>query len=419
MRPVLVLVRKELLQRIRGKGFWIGAILFPVLVVGMSVLPALFMRLSAGKEHRIAVVDLTGRLTEASSLLGAGGQYRFQIYRCDSTELPRLREDLLGQIRRNQLEGVVVVPAGAIGGPATPMELYAKNISSFERNEAVRARISSGVIELRLLQKGLDPQTVLSLMHPLPLRTFKVQKAGAEERSGGVEFLVVYLMVLSLYMTIILYGTSVLRAVIEDKSSRAVEIILSLVRPGQLMAGKILGVGSAGLLQYFLWVVILLAVFVLGGDWMQAKLGQEFRVTVSPGTIAAFVVFFVLGYLLYSTLWAALGAMVNNEAEAQSLQYPLVMLLVVPFMAMFHTINAPHSTVSVVLSLIPFFAPILMFVRIAIDPPSLVQIASSIVLMILALWASIWVVGRIFRVGILMIGKRATLPEVVRWLRYG
>jgi ABC-2 type transport system permease protein len=419
VKNVLILMRKEFLQRTRGKGFWIGTLAFPVLVVGLSLLPALFMHLGAQKESRIAVIDLTGRLSQASGLGASERQDRFRLFPCDSAGLPDLKKALLQKVLENELEAVVVVPARAIADPV-PIELYARNVSSFERNERVRARVSAAVTELRLLDQGFDPRTVLALTRTLPMRTFKVQKEGAEERSSGSEFLVIYLLVLSLYMTLVFYGTFVLRAVIEEKSSRAVEIVLSLVRPGQLMASKILGVGSVGLLQYLIWAVILVGFFVFGGNWLQAKLGPDFAWNTIPvGTIVAFVVFFVLGYLLYWTMWAALGAMVNNETEAQQLQYPVIMLLVVPFMAMFYVLNSPHSSLSVILSLIPFFAPILMFVRVAVDPPPFVQIAASVILLLGTLWVCIWAVGRIFRVGILMFGKRPTLPEVLRWLRYG
>jgi len=421
VRKVLVLVRKEFLQRVRGKGFWIGTLALPIVVVGLSFLPGLFMHLSQAKEQRVALVDLTGRLREASVLQRKGDRYRFHIVEVDSASLATVRGKLLDGVREEEYDAVVVVPAAAaIETSGSFIELYAKSVSGFEKNEAIRSRVSEAIVEIRLIDRGLEPQLVQELTRELRLRTFKVSKRGAQARSGGAEFLLIYLLVFSLYMTMIFYGTFVMRAVIEEKSSRAVEIILSLVRPGQLMAGKILGVGSVGLLQYVIWILTLVVAFMFGAGWVQGQLGpgMEFP-SLSPLVIFSFLLFFILGYLLYSTLWAALGAMVSSESEAQQLQFPLVMLLVVPFLAMFYVINAPHTTLSVVLSLIPFFAPILMFVRIAVDPPSLAQILVSIGLLLATLWISVWAVGRIFRVGILMVGKRATLPEVMRWLRYG
>ncbi len=420
MRKVLVLVHKEFLQRVRGKGFWIGTLALPIIVVGLSFLPGLFIHLSQAKEQCVALVDLTGRLREASVLQRKGDRYQFHIVEVDSANLATVREKLLDGVREEEYDAVVVVPAAAIETGRSFVELYAKSVSGFERNEAIRSRVSEAIVEIRLIDRGLEPQLVQELTRELRLRTFKVSKRGAQARSGGAEFLLIYLLVFSLYMTMIFYGTFVMRAVIEEKSSRAVEIILSLVRPGQLMAGKILGVGSVGLLQYVIWILTLVVAFMFGAGWVQGQLGpgMEFP-SLSPLVIFSFLLFFILGYLLYSTLWAALGAMVSSESEAQQLQFPLVMLLVVPFLAMFYVINAPHTTLSVVLSLIPFFAPILMFVRIAVDPPSLVQVLASIGLLLATLWISVWAVGRIFRVGILMVGKRATLPEVMRWLRYG
>ncbi|NOZ55357.1 MAG: ABC transporter permease [Calditrichaeota bacterium] len=419
MRKTLALIRKEFLQRVRGKGFWIGTLALPVFFVGLSFVPAFFMHLSAGKESKVVVVDLTRRLEQVLQANATDTRLKMEVIPADSAQLPTLKEQLSRRISRGEIDAALFVPASATKPGTVSLELYAKNVSNFELNNALKTRVSEAVVEIRLLDSGFDPMLVRQLTRGLELKTFKVGKTGVQQRSAGAEFMIVYLLVFSLYMTLIFYGTFVMRGVIEEKSSRAVETILSMVRPSQLMAGKILGIGAVGLVQYFLWLVMIILFLVLGQHWLQSVAGVGGSVgSIPAGTLAAFVVFFVLGYLLFSTLWAALGSIVNSESEAQQLQFPLVMLLVIPFMAMFYVINAPNTTVSVVLSLVPFFAPILMFLRIAVDPPALWQVALSVVLLVLTIWGAIWVVGRIFRVGILMTGKRPTLPEILRWLRH-
>ena len=419
MKKTVALVRKEFLQRVRSKGFWIGTLALPVLFVGFSFLPGLFMNLSAGKARKVVVVDLTRRLEPVLSRDTADARLKLEVVPADSGRLSSLRTELAERIKKGEIDAALLVPADAIRSGKSRVELYAKNVSNFELNRTLQSRVSEAVVEVRLLESGLDPLLVRQLTRELKLKTFKVGKSGIEQRSAGAEFMIVYLLVFSLYMTLIFYGTFVMRGVIEEKSSRAVETILSMVRPSQLMAGKILGIGAVGLVQYFLWLGMIFGALVIGKQWLQSVAGVGGSVGgVAAGTLAAFVVFFVLGYLLYSTLWAALGSVVNSESEAQQLQFPLVMLLVVPFMAMFYVINAPNTTLSVALSLFPFFTPILMFLRIAVDPPAFWQVALSVVLLGLTVWGAILVVGRIFRVGILMTGKRPTLPEVMRWLRH-
>lgn len=420
MSKTLALIRKEFLQRVRGKGFWIGTLALPVLLVGLSFVPALLMHVSAGKRNNVVVVDLTRRLGQVLQADASDSKLKIQVVTADSAQLPVLKNRFSKRISRGEIEAVLFVPANATKPGNVSLELYAKNVSNFELNRALRTRVSEAVVEVRLVDSGFDPMLVRQLTRGLDLKTFKVGKAGVQQRSAGAEFMIVYLLVFSLYMTLIFYGTFVMRGVIEEKSSRAVETILSMVRPAQLMAGKILGIGAVGLVQYFLWLIMIVVFLTLGQQWLGSAIGVEgFVGSIPLGTLVAFVVFFVLGYLLFSTLWAALGSIVNSESEAQQLQFPLVMLLVIPFMAMFYVINAPNTTVSVALSLFPFFAPILMFLRIAVDPPAFWQIALSVALLALTIWVAILVVGRIFRVGILMTGKRPTLPEILRWLRHG
>ena len=230
-----------------------------------------------------------------------------------------------------------------------------------------------------------------------------------------------YAMILILYMAMLMYGQFVMRGVYEDKNSRVVEIVLSSARADQFMAGKIIGIGSAGLTQFLVW-----ALFVVLGSTYGVMMLKEMAPgadkipipTISFSVYLFFFVFFILGYFMYATLYAALGSMVNDEADAQSLQWPVTILIIMGFMFMFFILNNPNSTMAVVLSLIPFFTPLLMFLRHSVGAAPLYQVLLSVVLMIASIFGLIWFTGRIFRVGILMYGKKPTLPEVVKWIKY-
>jgi ABC-2 type transport system permease protein len=219
-----------------------------------------------------------------------------------------------------------------------------------------------------------------------------------------------------LYMTILLYGVSVQRSVLEDKSSRIVEVLLSSTRPFHLLLGKVLGVAGVGLTQYAIWG----AVAMVASAYVRTTSPALANFTaIPPGALVYFAVYFLLGYLLYAALFAATGSMVNSDQEAQQLQWPVTMLLVVPIIFMQGMFRDPDSTTSVVMSLIPFFSPILMMLRINLHTPPAWQIGLSIVILVLSVLAVTAIAARIFRVGILMYGKRPTLPELMRWVREG
>jgi ABC-2 type transport system permease protein len=205
-----------------------------------------------------------------------------------------------------------------------------------------------------------------------------------------------------------------MRSVIEEKTSRVFEVLLSSVKPMELLAGKILGVAAVGLTQYAVWILMAL---VAGGGMIGSLRTQMGEINVPASLLFYFVLFFVLGYLLYSTMFAALGAVVNSEQEAQQLQMTVMWFLIIPMLVAQLVIRAPNSTAAVVLSLIPFFTPMLMFLRINLITPPAWQVALSIALLLATNFAVLWLSARIYRVGILMYGKRPTLPELVRWVR--
>ena len=278
------------------------------------------------------------------------------------------------------------------------------------------------IVEIRIRQAGFDQELVESITREVNLTTFKIGPGGEKKEERGQTFIVAYILVFFLYMAMILYGNFVLRAVIEDKSSRVVELLVSSIDPFKLMAGKIFGVGAVGLTQFIIWALAAALIMVYSGALLGLfgvdPTGKNLPILELDMTILVyFVVFFVLGYILYATLYAAIGAMVNSEQEAQQLISPLILLLVIPMIMIAYIIGNPHTPTSIAFSMIPFFSPMIMFTRIVVDVPPTIEILVSIGILIASILLLIYLSAKIFRVGILMYGKRPTLPEVMRWIR--
>ncbi len=245
------------------------------------------------------------------------------------------------------------------------------------------------------------------------------------EESGEASFFLAYAMWFLLYIAILLYGIQVMGSVVEEKTTRVIEVLTSSLRPFQLLAGKILGVGAVGLLQLGIWVGFgklmldqrVRVASLLGQGEEAAALANLSLPEVSFMTIAVFLAYFLLGYFLYAAMFAAVAAMVNSESEARQAQTPVVMLLVIPTILMIGILNNPDGSMAVALSLIPFTSPIGMPVRWAATPIAPAELAGSLAILVATVVAITWIAGRIYRVGILMYGKKPGIRELMRWVR--
>jgi len=424
MRKILSVIKREYIQIVRTKSFIIGTILGPVIMAAFIVVPVVVQFISVDQQERIGVVDLSqeifpGLAEKLDQRLKDGSRrYLLEEYKSQS-DIEEVRQELNQMVLDKELSAYIFIPEDvAKGGEA---EYVSEHVSDFDKRGNISQALSGIIIEKRLKQEGLDPQKIGEYMRPVRLTTKKVTKRGVEKDTGGT-FVISYFLVLILYMTVIFYGQIILRGVIEEKSSRVVEVVLSSLRPFQLMAGKILGIAAVGFTQYAIW-----ALFGLGATRYSRPMvskffpaAQAFEIPSIPAYIFFyFVIFFILGYFLYGTLYAAIGSMVNSEKEAQNLVMPVTMLLVVPLLLIMFVMRSPNSSLSVILSLIPFFAPVLMLLRICILLPPIMEIVGCIAILILTIFLMIWLSAKIYRVGILMYGKRPGFKEIVKWLKYG
>lgn len=406
------LVRREYLERVRSRAFLIGTVLGPVLVAALMIVPALIIARQTGEPLRVAVLDESGALGEPVEEALAGqkidGQARFRVVH-ESKGESRLREAVLA----GRLDGYLRLPKDAL--QRSVAEYHGRNVSNVMDLRLMDRAVEQTMVAMRLAEAGVDPARLENLTRRLDLKTIRLSASGSREDRGAATLVSIVLMMM-LYTTVIMWGQALMTGVIEEKSNRVVEVMVSAVPSVHLLAAKLLGVGAAGLTQFLVWSLSIAAISTAGAG-MAAASGAALP-EVSGLVLASFVVYFLLGYFLYAALFAAVGASVNTTHEAQSLVFPIFTPLVVGVMFFPLVLQSPDGRLSTVLSLIPFLTPLLMFLRITVLTPDAWQIALSVALTLLTIAGVVWVSARIYRVGILMYGKRPSLREILRWVRH-
>jgi ABC-2 type transport system permease protein len=416
MRNAWLILRREYLERVRTKSFIISTLLMPAVMIAFMLLPGkLAMLKSSGTKH-LAVVCANADFARAvqAQLENSKGDFDSRyVVELVATPTEETRAELKGRIAAGRLDGYLWLNDEALA--TRKISYVARETSDFLEVAILQAALKTALLRQQLVSRGVSASDVEQFTKPVDLDAVAI-KGGQEKRDGGpMQFVSAIVLVMMLYMTLIIYGVAVMRSVLEEKTSRVMEVVLSSANARELMAGKILGVGAVGLTQVAIWIVIGLITTTPG--LMMAR-SQLAGIHLAPAALPAFALFFVLGYLLYSSLYAALGAMVNSEQEAQQWQFFVILPIVIPVMMMTYVIRQPNAPLSVWMSLVPFFAPILMYIRVVVQTPPLWQIALCVALMLLTLWGVVALCSRIYRVGILMYGKRPTLPEIVKWIRY-
>jgi ABC-2 type transport system permease protein len=425
MRKVWAVVRREFVERVRTRWFIFSTVLGPVFMAAVLVLPLLFAE--RGAERRdVTVVDATSdgfgeRLVATLNQLGTVRTTRLEV-RWD--DVARVADSLARRVGLQVLDGFLIVTDAAVDSGRA--EYRGANVTSPSDMRALQVALRSAVVTERLRREGVEPAVVARAQAPVALVTTSVRDGQVTGASGESTFLLAYAMWFLLYIAILLYGVQVMGSVIEEKTTRMVEVLVSSLKPFHLLAGKIVGVGAVGLLQLGIWLgfgklllerrVEVARMLGQGPETATALAGLSLP-DVPLATIGVFLSYFLLGYFLYAAMFAAVAAMVNSESEARQAQLPVVMLLVVPTLLMVGILNNPDGSLAVTLSLIPFMSPIAMPVRWAAAPVPATELAASLVILLATVVAIMWLAGRIYRVGILMHGKKPGLRELARWVR--
>jgi len=414
MKILLTILRREYLQRVKSKWFLISTFAAPLFFVGVSVVPILVEMGREETRRSIALVDETGIL--AGRIEPRLEEVGFTV----EVAPPGSEDSLRVQALEGNLGGYLVLDEEALA--RGHLTYYGQQGPGAIRGMSIRGVVVQSALEVRLAEAGAEVDLeALFAGGSMDLRLL-------EEGSGGTtedepEFIGVFVGAMLLYMVVLMYAAAVMRATLEEKTSRIIEILISSVRPSQLMLGKILGVGSVGLTQLAVWVFCGVLAFTLGLPALVAARPEfadpEAITQALPGVglLILFVALFLGGYFLYAGLYAAVGAMCSTEEEAQQAQFPVIFLLFPPILLLMPIMEDPHAPWAVITSMVPFFSPVLLYARAGAGDIPLWQIAASLTVLYLGVWGVAWVAGRIYRVGILMQGKRPSVPELWRWVR--
>jgi len=415
VHKVWAIIRREFVERVRTKWFWVSAVLGPVLFAGIIVFQ--IVQSLGGGARNVAVVDsstggLGRRVVEA---LETSGSFRASLVPAHAGVMDSLRD----VVESKRLNGFLIVSNDLVETGRAEYHATSLGMQTIENLQRSLGRL---VVKERLEQKGVNPGVVDWAQIRVALDQRKITRTGTVSESAAQSFLMAYLMAILLFMAILLYGVNVMSSVLEEKTTRIIEVLVSSVRPFQLMLGKILGAGSVSFFQFVIWGVSARVLLLLRNPIARALGADPSAVQMTlphipAATLAVFVAFFLGGFLLYSAMFAAVGAMSSNEQEARQAQQPVTYLLMISYLSILGLTNDPNSTFARTLSLVPFTTPIATPVRWTAGSMPTWELVASLVILGTAIVGVTWVAARIYRVGILMTGKRPNLKELMRWVR--
>ncbi len=453
MNKLLAIIKREYLQRVRTKFFVIMTVLGPFMLVVFTIVPGLMLSMKTGGDTRIAILDQTEGLrlydSVRNSLLKpdrrddeagrpgiavtansnskdrleqAGksmkGSFSVEQVNPGGRSLDDIRRELNARIGLGELDGYLVIPSDILNNSESKTSYYGRNIGDVFTRGQIEKRLNSAVRRQRLIKEGVKDADVDALSKSVELATFPVNEKGEEgAEDSGAGFALVFIIAFLIYVTVLLYGQVVLGAIIEEKETRIAEILFSSVRPFQIMLGKLIGVSLMALTQLGIWFLAFAAVAIWVLPSLSARGTDVHLPSLPPVFFVYFFLFFGLGYFIYASIYVLVGSMVTTAQEGGQMAMPVVFTLMAALYMAFPVIRAPNSSFAFWVSMFPFFAPITMMVRIVSQTPPFWQIALSLLIGLATAVLLLWLAARIYRVGMLMYGKKATIPEVARWVR--
>ncbi len=437
MNKILLIIQREYITRVLKKSFWISSLLAPVLITAIYAIP-IWLAMKDKEVKRVEILDLSG-LWKKSDLVDKEVAFVFTSGK---------EQELKMAFASKGFDAFVAIPEDVLVNPKGVHIYSAKNIG-MSLKESVEKLIQNKVRQELLLKAGISSQIYESTQVDIDSKTITVSNDGKEtSSSSGGAMILAGIMGFVLYFTLLLYGSQVMNGVIEEKSSRIIEVIISSVKPYQLLLGKIIGVGLVGLTQFLLWIVLTIGLTQITGKFYGEKVKNNLtqiqkvdsekqskviaksdegspmsevtkvlESTNIPMIIAAFLFYFFVGYMLYSSLFAAIGSAVESATEAQQFTFIVMIPIILSFLMAQYTIQDPDSNIAFWASMIPFTSPINMMVRLPYGVPGW-ELILSMTLLVLGFLGCSWVSARIYRVGILMYGKKVTWKELGKWLFY-
>lgn len=446
MNKILLIIQREYLIRVKKKSFIIMTILGPILMASLMIVPVYLAQMKSGDSKDIAIIDESGIYDDTFR-----NSENYEYFQLDlpideaKEKLPEFDYYALLYIPETK----VILPEKAV--------VYSNNQVTLEVKNHLKGLMEKRIEDLKLKASGIDKETLMSTKANIDLSTIKLDESGDEEKSfAEVAMAVGFFSALVIYFFIFIFGSQVMRGVIEEKTSRIVEVIVSSVKPFQLMMGKILGIAMVGLTQILLWVILTFGIYsvftTIYADTLNVKNTQELMIqqqgmasamganqeqiagqvsnpqvakvfeiigSINFGLIiGSFLFFFLFGYLMYSALFAAIGSAVDNETDTQQFMLPVTAPLILAIIVAQFVVQNPEGPLAFWFSIIPFTSPIVMMIRIPFGVPVL-DMALAMFLLIAGFVFTTWLAGKIYRTGILMYGKKIDYKELWKWIRFG
>lgn len=434
MSKISVIIAHEYLTRVKAKWFIVSTLLGPLGLVLLMTIPILAAALAGdGRQGKVVLVDKTDSL---ATRVVAADTAKYELAGT------RTEAQLADELSAETIQAYIIIPADVLD--SSRLVMYSQGGSGISFESSISDDFDQVITRARLARRGVDTSVIDLVEEGVAINSLKVTEKGVEADASEASAAIGYIAGFLIYMLIFLYGSMVMRGVVEEKANRIVEVIASSVRPFEIMMGKVVGIGLVGLTQLAIWALLGIAAFIgLGfilGPMMADSMASQ-AATAGPmpmqgttntaallaskglvlpsiplSSILMFVFNFFAGYFLYASLFAAVGSAVDQESDAQSLTLPVTMPVVLTMMFIGNVISAPNGTFAVVMSMIPLFSPILMTVRVAATDVPAWQMLLSMALSIGAFFGAVWLASRIYRIGILSYGKKPTIKEVARWI---
>jgi len=435
-----LIIQREYLSRVRKKSFVVMTLLGPILMASLFIVPILIAE-SGSPQQEMLVLDETDLFT---GYLADNDEVRYTYL--DEMDLDQAKT----QLKENEAYGLLYIPCGQhcdLNYIEKSIQIYSEKTIGIDLKYGIKRQLEREIENLKLRRDSVDLAKIEAAKTAITISTISLEGEKEEENFSEATTAVGFIMAFLIYMFIFLYGAQVMRGVIEEKSSRIVEVIISSVRPFQLMLGKIVGVAMVGLTQFLLWVILTFAIVTVAqlaffGDTyssteiasqmsgsegeaaMQAAQNEAIPKIMKvidsinfPLIIGCFIFYFLGGYLLYGALFAAIGSAVDNESDTQQFMLPVTIPLILAIIVAQTTITNPESPIAFWFSIIPFTSPIIMMVRVAMGVPTM-DLVISMILLVLGFLGTVWVAAKIYRTGILMYGKKVSYGEILKWIKF-
>jgi ABC-2 type transport system permease protein len=437
MNHLPLIIKREYLTKVKNKSFIIMTILSPFIMIGLFTLVAYLSQLNKDKARTISILDESGLVQD---LFKSTEKTTYNIL--ENMTL----EDAKVFVQETSNYGLLhVSKTDNLDSVSKGIKFYSDESPSLTLISSLESKIEKKLTNLNLAENGVDIEMIKASKVSIDIAQESFEGVETSKVDSIVKLIFGCLSGYLLFMFIIIYGNMIMRSVIEEKTSRIIEVIISSVKPVQLMLGKIIGTSLAGITQFVIWIIIggilsMIVPLIFGIDMAQMQTPQQDMVQQAienpeintkiqslitafynlpiTNLIIAFIFFFIRGYLLYSSLYAAIGAAVDNETDTQQFLLPIIMpLILAVYIGIFTVIEDPHGTVSTVFSFIPLTSPVVMLMRIPFGVPIWQQLV-SLLLLIGTFMFTVWFAAKIYRVGILMYGKKPTYRELIKWLKY-